>query len=254
MKFSVVHESRPPAAGVDIMKDIGIWVITCGRALLHCVTRAFAADGVIPESAVSLNKFPADHGNALVFLDVCCLGGDMAAGLRSFLAQVRGVSVMAVCDLAKISAAQMAELLNAGADDIIANTIQPELLRAKVGAHMRRLEASFRLEADVVISRDGQLHMDRTCRSIRLVGSDGRAARVFSLTPKEFDLLCLLVRHQGHALRREEILLALWPAEAEDVNSEIISQHIKSLRRKLGPQGRRIKTLYGVGYGYMDAA
>jgi DNA-binding response OmpR family regulator len=76
------------------------------------------------------------------------------------------------------------------------------------------------------------------------------------LTPKEFDLLALLVGEAGRALRREEIMSAVWD-EHWWGSTRTLDMHISSLRRKLGddPAGPRlITTVRGVGFRFEPGA
>lgn len=66
-----------------------------------------------------------------------------------------------------------------------------------------------------------------------------------ALSPKEFELLELFLRHSGYLLERRRLLEELWPKE---VNIETVDRHVQSLRKKLGPRGARLKTARGRGY------
>jgi DNA-binding response OmpR family regulator len=76
------------------------------------------------------------------------------------------------------------------------------------------------------------------------------------LTPKEFDLLALLVGEAGRALRREEIMSAVWD-EHWWGSTRTLDMHISSLRRKLGDDPARprlITTVRGVGFRFEPGA
>ena len=67
-----------------------------------------------------------------------------------------------------------------------------------------------------------------------------------TLTYKEFELLCLLLKHQGMVLSRDQILSQIWGYEF-DGESRTVDVHIRTLRHKLGPAGDYIETVRGVG-------
>ena len=69
------------------------------------------------------------------------------------------------------------------------------------------------------------------------------------LRPREFDLLALLVRNAGRALRRETIIDEVWDRHWFE-STKTLDMHILSLRRKLGEPAcwGGITTLRGVGY------
>jgi len=74
------------------------------------------------------------------------------------------------------------------------------------------------------------------------------------LSPKEFSLLELLMRHPGEVLTRTHILEHVWDF-AYDPASNVVDQYIAYLRRKTDRTGDRshIETIRGVGYRFRDA-
>jgi DNA-binding response OmpR family regulator len=81
------------------------------------------------------------------------------------------------------------------------------------------------------------------------------ADRIIYLTPSEFEVLELLVRHHGHTLSREAILLQAWgPQHIGD--TDLVKQYIYQLRQKIEPDPtspKYIHTVRGAGY-YFSAA
>ncbi len=67
------------------------------------------------------------------------------------------------------------------------------------------------------------------------------------LTPKEFDILRLLVEHKGLVLSRQQILDHVWDLDA-DVMERVIDSYIKNLRKKLRTD--QIVTVKGIGYKF----
>lgn len=70
-----------------------------------------------------------------------------------------------------------------------------------------------------------------------------------ALSPKEFDLLCILLQNAGRVVTRRDLLDAVWCPGHPDEN-KILEVHIRRLRRKLDPGSavRRIRTVRGMGY------
>ena len=68
-----------------------------------------------------------------------------------------------------------------------------------------------------------------------------------ALTPKEFEILCLLLSHPGLVLSRGQIQDQVWGMEYLG-ETRTVDVHIRSLRQKLGPCGELIETVRGVGY------
>jgi DNA-binding response OmpR family regulator len=75
-----------------------------------------------------------------------------------------------------------------------------------------------------------------------------------SLTPKEFDLLQILLEAAGRVLSRRHLLTRVWGyAHADEIESRTVDVHVRRLRAKLGDEGRRIATVKGVGYRFERA-
>lgn len=141
--------------------------------------------------------------------------------------------------------------LEAGSDDFIESSTDGRLLLAKLRAHLRRLLPAFSDEMQVLLSPKGQMKCDRRQRRAWLHG-DGAWRPLPVLTEMEFELLCLFLRNPESALERRFILEAVWQERAGEVNAETVDKHVEALRRKLGAAGRRIQTLYGVGYAFRE--
>ena len=69
------------------------------------------------------------------------------------------------------------------------------------------------------------------------------------LTAKEFDLLRLLAGNPGRVFSREYLLDRVWGSDYAGFD-RTVDTHILRLRKKLGPVGERIATLWGVGYKF----
>lgn len=89
----------------------------------------------------------------------------------------------------------------------------------------------------------GPLRIDLANHSVTLAGEE------IELTPKEFDLLALLAGYPGRAFSREFLLERLW-GYGYDGFDRTVDTHIVRLRKKLGPLGERIATVWGVGYRF----
>jgi two-component system KDP operon response regulator KdpE len=132
--------------------------------------------------------------------------------------------------------------LEAGADDYVTKPFGPRELLARLAAALRR--ASGGSEGPVV--RADGLEIDLAGRRVR------RAGEEVHLTPIEFDLLGVLVRHRGRLLTHRMLLSEVWGPNAID-DTQALRSHIANLRRKLevpGERPRYIRTDPGVGYRF----
>ncbi len=129
--------------------------------------------------------------------------------------------------------------LEIGADDYIVKPFSPKELVARVRAVLRRggpAPASAPLKL-------GALVMDLGTHMVSVGGE------ALTLTPKEFDLLRALVEARGRVLSREFLLDRVWGySRASEIESRTVDVHVRRLRVKLGPEGRRILTVKSVGY------
>jgi phosphate regulon transcriptional regulator PhoB len=129
--------------------------------------------------------------------------------------------------------------LEIGADDYIVKPFSPKELLARVRAVLRR----SRPAPGAAPLTLGALVMDLGTHTASVGGL------ALALTPKEFDLLRALVEARGRVLSREFLLDRVWGyAHASEIESRTVDVHVRRLRVKLGPEGRRILTVKSVGY------
>jgi DNA-binding response OmpR family regulator len=125
--------------------------------------------------------------------------------------------------------------LDAGADDYIGKPFRLAELLARVRAQLRRTSTDRYQAADV--------RLDAAARRA------WQGETELELTPKEFDLLALLVRNAGRVVPRERIMAEVWD-ENWFGSTKTLDMHVSWLRRKLGDDAadpRRIVTVRGVG-------
>jgi DNA-binding response OmpR family regulator len=125
--------------------------------------------------------------------------------------------------------------LDAGADDYITKPFGLAELLARVRSQLRRTTAEQFQAADI--------RVDVAARKA------WRDDDELELSPKEFDLLALLVREAGRVVTRERIMAEVWD-ENWFGSTKTLDMHVSWLRRKLGEDGdapQRLVTVRGVG-------
>ena len=127
--------------------------------------------------------------------------------------------------------------LDSGADDYISKPFGMMELVARVRAVLRRTGPGESLSALTV----GELSLFPERHEVLVNGSK------VTLTYKEFSLLSLLMENRGNVMTREVLMDKVWGLEAEREN-RTLDVHIRTLRAKLGPAGKYIETVRGVGY------
>ena len=136
--------------------------------------------------------------------------------------------------------------LDAGADDYLVKPFAFEELSARLRAMARR-GADVRGQRRTVPNLTaGSITLDETARRVTV------AERPVELSPREFSLLECLLRHVGQTLTRDQLLDQAWPFGVA-VTPNAVDAYVHYLRDKLGPAGRQIETVRGVGYRLADA-
>ena len=130
--------------------------------------------------------------------------------------------------------------LDSGADDYVAKPFGMMELLSRIRALLRRSEAAEPEQQEEVLTR-GAL----TVLPAKHIVRDGE--RTVTLTQKEFELLCLLLRSPGTVFSREQLISQVW-GYAFTGETRTVDVHIRTLRQKLGDSGERIETVRGYGY------
>jgi two-component system, OmpR family, KDP operon response regulator KdpE len=131
------------------------------------------------------------------------------------------------------------EALDLGADDYVTKPFGIDELLARVRAALRH---RLQQQGEKPVFRSGDLTVDLVRRTVTVRGEEVK------LSPREYDLLRLLVAHAGKVLTHNFVLRELWGADSD---VQYLRIYIRALRQKIESdpeQPRYIITEQGVGY------
>ena len=130
-----------------------------------------------------------------------------------------------------------------GADDYIVKPFSPREVVLRVRAVLRRADSDSVQPPSTIRIRGLSIDLDK-----RVVCA---AKNEINLTPIEFEILTRFVRNPGRVFTRDVLMDLIWGQEYFGVD-RTVDTHISRLRRKLGPFGRCIETVHGVGYRFSE--
>ncbi len=177
----------------------------------------------------------------LVVLDLMLPGMDGMEVCRRLRRDPATQAVPIVMVTAKGEESDVVAGLELGADDYLTKPFSPRVLVARIRAVLRRKAAEAISNGAAIRVRDVVIHPGRHEVS---VGSN-----VVELTATEFRVLRVLAQRPGWVFTRHQIASQIHGGEAI-VTDRSIDVQIVALRRKLGPAGRSIETVRGVGYRF----
>ena len=129
------------------------------------------------------------------------------------------------------------DVFQAGADEYFRGAVEPDLLLARLGSLLRRLDPLPQDER-LTLGKLEALPEQRVCR---LEGKN------IPLTRIEFDLLVHFLRQRERVLTRGALLQSIW-GDKPSSDMRTVDKHVEILRKKLGAFGRRLSTVFRVGY------
>lgn len=127
-----------------------------------------------------------------------------------------------------------------GADDYLEKPFDIDILLAKIAGVFKR-----RYSLDEVVSGDLRLNKSEK--------TTFRNEKLLEMTPKEFELLQLLVENAGKTLTKDFLFNRVWGSDSFS-EQQTLTVHIKWLREKIENDPKkpvRIQTVWGVGYKFV---
>ena len=226
-KTILVVEDEP-----GILESIQIYLIQNGFNVLT------ASNGIQGLHYINHNSID------LVCLDVMMPEMDGLAMLQR-VREVHDIPVIIIS--AKTQESDKIKGLDLGADDYISKPFDLSELVARINANLRRYSQIAKLKERVTISSDfyqvRDIELDDSLKRVLVRGQEIR------LTPKEYQILLLLMQSPNRIYSAEHIYESIWQESA--INTETIMVHIRNLREKIEINPKKpeyIKVVWGVGY------
>jgi len=188
-------------------------------------------------------KLAIQENPHLILLDVMMpdiSGLDVCRELRK-----KGIETPIIMVTAKGEEVDRVVGLELGADDYITKPFSLHELKARIRARLRRLPPHA-----------GESLAKYTFGNVEIDFENLRAVfrgRPLDMTPKEFDIMRLLIRHRGQVVTRERLLNEVWGFDAFPT-TRTVDAHILNLRKKLEDDPgspKHLISIYGEGYMFV---
>ena len=190
------------------------------------------------QSAFALYQQLSQRLPSLILLDLMLPDEDGLTVLKKLRSDPIYQDLRIIIVSAKSSELDKVRGLDLGADDYLTKPFGIMELISRVKAQLRRVPGSASLSP---LLSCGSLTLNPATREV-FCGQEP-----ITLPYKEFELLELLMQRPGQVLSRNIIMDRVWGYDFEGT-SRTLDMHIRTLRQKLGEQGKMVQTIRNVGY------
>ncbi|HYQ56619.1 MAG TPA: response regulator transcription factor [Draconibacterium sp.] len=222
--------SNPKILVVDDEKDL------CEILEFNLSSEGFETS--VAHSAEQALKLPLDEYD-LILLDVMMgemSGYKMADKIRRELQ----LTVPIIFMTAKTAENDILTGFNVGGDDYISKPFSIKEMVARIKAVLKRGRQNIKQSK---VYKVESLEVDANSKTVQIEDEP------ISLTRKEFEIITLLLKHQGQYIGRNEILDRVWNDDVI-VTERNVDVNIARLRKKIGKYGQYIKGKSGYGYAF----
>ena len=206
---------------------------------MECYALKNSGFEVMPcESGAELDEKLKQASPRLILLDIMLPGEDGLEILARLRRDPRTAETPIIMVTAKTSEIDKVRGLDQGADDYLTKPFGVMELVSRVKALLRR-SAPREAEREKLVS--GGIVVDCDKRTVTVDGQE------IELTFKEYELLYALMSAKGVVQSREKLINTVWGYDFAG-ETRTVDMHVKTLRQKLGENGRSIVTVRNVGY------
>jgi len=178
----------------------------------------------------------------LIILDLMLPGMDGLEACKALKKESKTSSIPIIMLTAKTQEADKIVGLELGADDYVTKPFSPRELIARIKAVLRRAKEKEKVPEELAI---GDLSIDFSKIQVSVKG------KPVELTSKEFELLKILIKAKGRVLSRDYLLDTVWGFDhAIEIQTSTVDVHIRTLRKKLKSEAKRIVTVKNYGYRF----
>ena len=254
-----------------------IYVLEDDKSILEIEEYALTASSYEVRGFETAAEFGEALGQKLpdlIILDIMLPDADGNEILKDLRQHPKTADIPVIMVTAKSTELDKVRGFDLGADDYIAKPFGVLELISRVKARLRRQEIMKMAPVDDPVPAEKVTAQGKTAPAAEETPpaqdggafSDGRKhlaignivldddkyevtckGEPLKLTYKEYYLLRLLMDRAGTAVTREEILSKVWDTDFAG-ESRTLDMHIRTLRKKLGEEGKRIRTLRNIGY------
>jgi len=178
----------------------------------------------------------------LIILDLMLPGIDGLEVCKTLKKENRTASIPIIMLTAKSQETDKIVGLELGADDYVTKPFSPRELIARIKAVLRRAKDK---DNPLEVLKMGDLIIDLSKIAVSVKN------KPIELTAKEFELLKTLIKAKGRVLSRDYLLDSIWGFDnAVEIQTRTVDVHIRTLRKKLKSEARRIVTVKNYGYRF----
>lgn len=182
----------------------------------------------------------------LILLDLVLPDTDGIDVCRELKSDVRFKTIPVIMLTGRSSVEDKIIGFECGAEDYITKPFDPKELLARIKALLRRVDIYGSKPEEIITL--GPITLDVASHVVTVL-----QPQKINLTPKEFQLLYLLMKNNNKVLERKYLLQVLWgyTDEQEMDKTRTLDVHVMNLRKKLGENvGKYIKTVENIGYKF----